>query len=176
MILKNGTITLRELVWQDWQGVHSYAQKEIVCRYQPWGPNSQNESQTFVQQALNDSNQRPQTRYVFAVMYEQEMIGAAEFNRRDLNNLTGEISYIIHPDYWERGIATTVAKLLIQYGFLHHHLHRIFATCDPRNIGSTRVLEKSGMLREGRIREHMKLHDGWRDSYLYSVLEQEWEG
>jgi len=36
------------------------------------------------------------------------------------------------------------------------------------------VLEKVGMAKEGRIRENFLFKDGWRDSLLYSILEQEW--
>jgi RimJ/RimL family protein N-acetyltransferase len=72
------------------------------------------------------------------------------------------------------GYATEVSKLLIEFGFETLNLHRIFATCDPRNVGSYKVLEKIGMTKEGRIREDLLLKDGWRDSLLYSILEQEW--
>ncbi len=62
---------------------------------------------------------------------------------------------------------------MLGFGFRTLRLHRIYATCDPRNIGSAKVLEKVGMQKEGRMRENLKLKDGWRDSLLYSVLEQD---
>ncbi len=46
---------------------------------------------------------------------------------------------------------------------------------DPRNIGSAKVLEKVGMVYEGKIRENIFINDGWRDSLLYSILAHEWE-
>ncbi len=73
------------------------------------------------------------------------------------------------------GFATEVSQMLIRIGFEELNLHRIFATCDPRNIGSKKVLEKNKMTKEGRIRESLLLKDGWRDSLLYSILEQEWK-
>lgn len=114
-----------------------------------------------------------ETRYVLAVRLKQNglLIGAGEINIRDTSN--GEISYILHPDYWNQGIGTDVGRLLLTFGFQTFDLHRIYATCDPRNIGSTNVLEKIGMKQEGRLREVLKLKDGWRDSLLYSVLEQD---
>jgi RimJ/RimL family protein N-acetyltransferase len=54
-------------------------------------------------------------------------------------------------------------------------LHRIFATCDPRNTASAHVLQKVGMRLEGRLRDTMLIRDGWRDSLVYSVLEHEWQ-
>ena len=56
------------------------------------------------------------------------------------------------------------------------NMHRIFATCDPINIASSRVLDKVGMIKEGRLRENLLIKDGWRDSLLYGILEQEWLG
>lgn len=76
--------------------------------------------------------------------------------------------------YWDKGNATEVAKLLVEFGFSTLNLHRIFATCDPRNLGSAKVLEKIGMTYEGRIRQNLLLKDGWRDSLLFSILKHEW--
>jgi RimJ/RimL family protein N-acetyltransferase len=50
----------------------------------------------------------------------------------------------------------------------------VYATCDPRNAGSARVLTKIGMTYEGRMRETVLIRDGWRDSDLYAILDREW--
>lgn len=174
--LKSERVNLREMVEKDWLDVHKYASQEKVCQYQPWGPNSEQESEDFVKQVIFDAKKEKRSRYVFAITLNEngKMIGAGEINIRDWNNRVGEIAYIINPDYWGLGYATEVGKVLIPFGFSQLHLHRIFATCDPRNIGSSRVLEKVGMTKEGRIREDLLIKDGWRDSLLYSILEMEW--
>lgn len=170
-------VILREMEETDWIDVHKYASLEKVCQYQPWGPNSEQESLDFVLQVLIDAKKESRSRFVFAIIIKEseEMIGAGEINIRDYTNRTGEIGYIVNPQYWGKGFATEVAELLISYGFTELKLHRIFATCDPRNIGSLKVLEKVGMSEEGRMREVLLLKDGWRDSLLYSILEREWE-
>jgi RimJ/RimL family protein N-acetyltransferase len=70
-------------------------------------------------------------------------------------------------------VATAAARHLIQIGFGEHNLHRIFATCDPRNTASAAVLRRLGMHYEGRMRETALIRDGWRDSDLYSLLAHE---
>ncbi len=45
----------------------------------------------------------------------------------------------------------------------------------PRNVASSKVLEKTGMTKEGRMREDLLIRDGWRDSFLYSILVHEWD-
>ncbi|WP_252503863.1 GNAT family N-acetyltransferase [Sporosarcina sp. Marseille-Q4943] len=173
--LKSERVILREMEENDWKGVHKYASQEKVCQYQPWGPNSEQESEGFVKQVIKDAKKEPRSRFMFAVIDKEsgEMIGAGEINIRDFSNRVGEIAYIVNPQYWGKGYATDLAKLLIAYGFNDLKLHRIFATCDPRNIGSSRVLEKVGLIKEGRMRENLLLKDGWRDSLLYSILEHE---
>ncbi|MCG7342564.1 GNAT family N-acetyltransferase [Sporosarcina sp. ACRSL] len=174
--LQSERITLREMEEKDWIDVHKYASQEKVCQYQPWGPNTEQQSKDFVKQVLIDAKKEPRSRFVFAIIVREsgDMIGAGEITIRDYSNKVGEIAYIVNPQYWGKGFATEVAKLLIAYGFNDLRLHRIFATCDPRNIGSSKVLEKVGMSKEGRIRENLLLKDGWRDSLLYSILEHEW--
>ncbi|MGN7313127.1 GNAT family N-acetyltransferase [Alkalicoccobacillus gibsonii] len=47
-------------------------------------------------------------------------------------------------------------------------------TSDPRNKGSERVMQKIGMVWEGRLREDLLLSEGWRDSLIYSILARDY--
>ncbi|WP_282940238.1 GNAT family protein [Paenibacillus sp. RC67] len=176
IILAGSRIYLRELKFTDWTDVHAYASQESVCRFQAWGPNEEEQSQLFVKQAMEDAEQLPRTRYVFAIMERatEKMVGSGEFNIRSVTDKSGEIGYIVNPEYWGQGFATESAKLLVDFGFKEFQMHRIYATCDPRNVGSSKVLFKIGMTQEGRLRDAMLIKDGWRDSFVFSILEHEW--
>ena len=169
-------IALRELTRDDWPDIHAYASLPEVCRFQAWGPNTPDESRVFVERAIASADEEPRSRFALAVLLANttRAIGMGELSVRDAGFRTGEIAYVLHPEYWGRGLATEVAQFLLRFGFREMHLHRIFATCDPRNLASARVLKKIGMLYEGRMREVMLIRDGWRDSALYAVLEDEW--
>ena len=52
-------------------------------------------------------------------------------------------------------------------------LHRVWATADPENVASIRVLEKLGMRREGVLRRNVFVRGAFRDSAVYSVIEDE---
>ncbi len=45
------------------------------------------------------------------------------------------------------------------------------AGCAVDNIGSIKVLEKVGMIKEGRGRQLLSLKNGWSDNFEYSILE-----
>ncbi|KZE68870.1 acetyltransferase [Fictibacillus phosphorivorans] len=176
-MLKTDNISLRELVCEDWKAIHQYASQEIVSQYQPWGPNSENDSISYVSEVIEESKKVPRVRFAQAIIETNsgKLIGAGELMIKSIINREGEIGYIIHPDYWGKGYATEAAHLLLKLGFTNLNLHRIFATCDPRNQNSEKVLRKLGMTFEGRIRESILLKDGWRDSLIYSMLENEWK-
>jgi len=59
-------------------------------------------------------------------------------------------------------------------GFEVLGLRRIWAECDTRNAGSYGIMEKLGMRREAHLRQDKRSRDGWRDSYLYAILAEEW--
>lgn len=175
--LNGSRIDIREMKETDLIDVHAYASQPMSREFQPWGPNTLKQSNAYIKEVLEDAKQEPRSRYVFSIIekVEEKLIGAVEINIRNSHNQEGEIGYILHHDYWGKGYATEAGNLILEFGFTTLKLHRIFATCDPKNSSSSRVLEKIGMTLEGRLREHLRIKNGyWRDSLLYSILENEW--
>ncbi|MEU4245211.1 GNAT family protein [Actinoplanes sp. NPDC026619] len=165
-------VRLRPLLFDDWRAVHGWAKLPESSRYQGWGPNTEAETQSFVREASALWHSRPQTSFPHAILAGDDVIGIADLHVRSA--VAGEIGYGIHPGRWGHGAATAAALELLRQAFGAHGLHRVYATCDPRNLASARVLVKIGMRYEGRMRETMRIDDGWRDSDLYAILEQEW--
>lgn len=62
------------------------------------------------------------------------------------HELPGEIEliYALAKPYWGQGLATEAAQAMLRYGFETFHLPRIYATVDPDNTASVKVIEKSG--------------------------------
>lgn len=168
-------IRLRGIELTDVDAVHSWARLPEVSRFQAWGPNTEAETREFVEAAVAAWYEEPPSRFKFlAVSDDDVVIGGGELSIRNRTHRQGEISYIVHPDRWGRGVGTAIGRELLRVGFEQHGLHRIYATCDPRNVGSERVLRKLGMTYEGQLREVELISDGWRDSKLFSLLESEW--
>ncbi|UTI85508.1 GNAT family N-acetyltransferase [Mammaliicoccus sciuri] len=46
------------------------------------------------------------------------------------------------------------------------------AGVQPTNIGSVRVLEKAGMIREGLNRSNVRINGEWKDHYLYAIVNE----
>jgi len=165
----------REFSLDDWPMVHDYASRPEACRYQPWGPNSPDDSRPYVEMAVTSAREQPRSSYILAVVLAAtgRVIGAGALQVRNRRSRSGEIAYIIHPEQWGQGYAT-VAGVLLEFGFTTLGLHRVSGVCDPRNTASGCVLHKAGMQYQGRLREALLLRDGWRDTALYSILEQDY--
>lgn len=178
-VLLNGErVVLREVTPDDWQAVHAYSTLPEVFVFQPWGPNSPEETRAFVDSIVEARGVVPRGRFALAIVHRTTdgLMGVCELRIKNCRFGIGEIGYSLHPRYWHQGYATDAAKLLLHFGFGVQHLHRIQATCDPRNEASARLLQRIGMQYEGRLRGTMLIRDGWRDSDLYSILVGEWRG
>jgi len=141
-----------------------------------WGPNSEDDSKNFVQRVVASQKEKPRRSFTLAVTLREKntLIGACRISISDPQNREGSIGYIYNRDFWGRGYGTEAARAILDFGFDQLGLHRISAWCDVDNIASSRIMEKNGMQREGRLREFRSHQGKWRDSFLYSVLEHEW--
>ena len=167
-------LRLRPIVLADWPAVHSWARLERACRYQAWGPNTAAETQAFTEQAVSSWATGDPQWMVYAVEVDGEVCGLGDLTIRSARHRQGEIGYGVHPDRWGAGLGTRIGAALLHIAFVERGLHRVSATCDPRNVASARILAKLGMTYEGRMRGTMLLRDGWRDSDLFAILATDW--
>lgn len=168
-------VQLKPLRMTDWTAVHSWAKLPEACRYQPYGPDSEEQTRAFVTAAVNAWNDRPQSWFVYAAHVDGQVLGLGQLDVK-AKHRQGELRYVAHPRVWGRGIGTAIGSSLLRIGFEEMDLHRMYGTCDPRNTASATVLKKLGMTFEGRMRHTMLIRDGWRDSELFSILDNEWRG
>lgn len=79
------------------------------------------------------------------------------------------------PQVWRTPVNTECKLLLFRHAFETLNLIRVFFKTDARNQRSQRAIERLGAVREGTLRAHRILPDGFvRDSVYYSVLAGEW--
>lgn len=86
-----------------------------------------------------------------------------------------EIGYWLGVPYWGRGYMSEAARRVTAFGFAELGLHRVQATCLPRNPASARVMEHLGMRREGLLRGYVRKDGVYEDLLMYAILRDEWE-
>jgi RimJ/RimL family protein N-acetyltransferase len=173
MQLQTDRLLLRHWQPNDWVAVHEYAADLAVIAFMSWGPNSEAETKVYIDTSRAQYEERPQRDFELAVVEREgdAVIGGASIHITSVENREAYIGYTLRHESWGRGYATEIAQRLLRFGFGELHLHRIFATCDPRNQRSRHVLEKIGMAQEGHFRENVWMRGTWRDSLVYAILE-----
>ncbi len=176
MSLSTKRLIVREFNENDWQAVHEYSSDPQVVRFMSWGPNTEEETQAFVRRVVASQAAKPRIRYEFAVILRSKdrLIGNCCLLISSPSHREGWISYVFNPRFWGERYASEAAKILLRFGFTKSKLHRIFALCDPENMASRRILEKIGMQQEGYLRKNLLIKGRWHDSFLYAILEDEW--
>jgi RimJ/RimL family protein N-acetyltransferase len=157
--------------------VHEYASDPQVVRFMSWGPNTEEETREFIQKSIDYQKEIPRVNYSLAVVLRDgnRLIGSCGIYESNIQNREGWIGYCLNRQFWGQGYATEAARALLEFGFTHLNLHRIFALCDTANTASAHVMEKIGMQYEGRFRENLQCRGAWRDSLLYAILDREWK-
>lgn len=98
-----------------------------------------------------------------------ELIGFCGFRFFYDNPPELQLLYGLSPQYWGKGLATEVAKAMIQYGFTEHKFEQIISATDVENIASARVMERIGMNFTQRINKE------GLDVLYYAISREEYQ-
>lgn len=136
-------------------------------------PENKEETKSIIEPWIAENNLSKIKNYTVAIQNksDNEFIGLFGLKIGNEKYKRGEVWYKILPQFWKKGYATETLNAVLNFGFETLKLHRIEAGCAVDNIGSIKVLEKAGMIREGRKRQVLPLKTGWSDNFEYSILE-----
>jgi ribosomal-protein-alanine N-acetyltransferase len=108
--------------------------------------------------------------YCVVIKPEMKMIGTVDVHTVRFGDV-GEIGYIINKRYWNRGIVSEAVQILISVMFHHCGFSRIEIQHNAENIGSGRVIEKAGFIKEGTYRKRKYEPElGHRSDYHFYAI------
>ncbi|MET1259895.1 GNAT family protein [Flagellimonas sp. DF-77] len=176
MTLESKRLKLEEVSWADVTEIHLLHSFDAVAEYNTLPiPKSIEETKGAIKHLVEAKVTKPRKFYLWKIVLKSTgaFVGIAGMTLSLDQFSIGEIYYKLMPSFWGKGFATEVSKRLIKSGFEDFKLHRIEAGVDTENIASIRVLEKSGMTREGRRRKILPIRGKWRDNFHYAILEDD---
>jgi ribosomal-protein-alanine N-acetyltransferase len=175
-MIETDRLILRELTEEDYAAVHAYGSDLEVVEYLPWGPNTEQVTQDFIERNLERAAAEPRLEFVFAVVPKEsdDPVGTVGIYLPTGDSHRAMLGYAYGKPAWGRGYATEASLAMVEMGFDILGLKRIWASCDPDNTGSARVLQKCGMTLEGQLRNDQNIRGVLRDSLVWGILEPEW--
>lgn len=127
----------------------------------------------MMERAVTVAAEEPRGEYYLAIteLDGDQVVG---FVRLELTGVkAAKLGLAVHHDHWRKGYALDAAYTLMAYGFDKLGLHRITAAVGPANSASLALVDRLGFVQEGCLRDHVFTNGAWRDSVLFSILEDE---
>ncbi len=176
MNLESIRLNLIEITWDDLADIHKLHSFPEVDEFNTIGiPVNMNDTKEIIRPFIEGRTLTPRKLYTWKITIKEsgEFIGLTGITLSCDKFRLGEIYYKLIPNHWGKGFATEVVRTLIKSGFENLNLHKIEAGVAIENIRSIKVLEKSGMIREGLRRKTLPIRGNWVDNYLYAIVEDD---
>lgn len=165
-------LLLRRIITADALAILTLRSLEIVMQFiDREKPKDIEDAKAFV--ALIDERIESNNGINWAITLKDDpafLIGIIGFWRTIKQHHRAEIGYMLHPDYWHKGLMKEAVEKVIDYGFGPMQLHSIEAHINPGNIASAKLLEKTGFVREAYFKEDFYFRDRFIDTAIYSLL------
>ncbi|XP_031497558.1 uncharacterized protein LOC116262358 [Nymphaea colorata] len=164
---KEVCITLRPFELTDLSDVMAWVADDRVaqwCRLDAF--HSREDAQSFLESSLIA---HPWAR---PICLSGRPIGQMTFKQgSDIERCRGEIGYALAYEHWGKGIATEALKMAVNAIFCGFpEIQRIDAVVIDWNVGSQKVLEKAGFVKEGLLRKYRLKKGETLDMFVYSIL------
>jgi [ribosomal protein S5]-alanine N-acetyltransferase len=82
----------------------------------------------------------------------------------------GMVGYSLDKGQNGKGYMTGALKSIVDFGFDQLKLHRIEAGVMPHNIGSIKILEKTGFQKEGIAKKYVMINGKWEDHQILAII------
>jgi [ribosomal protein S5]-alanine N-acetyltransferase len=167
-------LNLREIKHEDAEGVYKLLSNPEVIKHDTF------ELFTNIKQAEDIikwfSDEFKQRRAIFwgiSLKNEPEIIGFCKCEI-EIPKVRADLGYDLRPEYWNMGMMTEVLSKIIDFAFHTLDVNRIEAAVSTENNASIRVLEKSGFVKEGILRERSYWRGSCHDMMMLSILKKEY--
>lgn len=172
-IIDYNRIRLRRPSISDAEAIFEYASDLQVARLMDWPVCADLESIVEALKKRNDQwHSGTEFYWVITLPSEDRAIGTTSCC---VSGHSAEFGYVLNRRYWGNGYATDVSRAIVEWAFSVPSIWRLTATCDTENIASARVLEKSGLSREGVLRRAIirpNISKDPRDALLYAKVRE----
>jgi len=136
-----------------------------VMRFSPHGPYSRKQTQEFIEGCLESYRLHETGLFALISKENTRLLGYCGFLFQTVDGVKEiEIGCRLHPDFWNKGLATEAFQAIRDYGFEHKGYQRMISITDAENTASIRVAEKNGFSLEKE-----SVFKGSRPVFIYSI-------
>jgi len=175
--LEGKHVRVEPLAHEHAEDLFEVGKDESIWPYMPRPPlQSVQDTHALIEQAMEVAAGGSQIPFAIIEHGSGKAIGSTRYLDIRRNDRGLEIGWTWIGTAYQRTVVNTECKyLLLRHAFEDLGAVRVQLKTDLRNVRSQRAIERLGAVREGVLRKHIMLWDGFiRDTVYYSVIETEW--
>ncbi|KAJ3116443.1 hypothetical protein HK100_001066 [Physocladia obscura] len=167
-------LLLRRYCASDIPFIHSCLSNPVVMTYWSTLPHTDlSQTEEWMNTVLtNDETQNVNGILDFIIYHKQTNQAIGKIGvYKPLDDLgSGEIGYLLHPDYWKMGLMAEAINSWVAYFFDIFGGQKLVADVDPRNTASLNLLKRAGFVETSRMSNTFQIGGEWVDSVYLSRL------
>jgi RimJ/RimL family protein N-acetyltransferase len=173
--IETDRLVLTQLHASDADALFAYRSLPEVARYQGWAPVAVEDAVGFIGSMESVAFDSPGTWFQFGIRSREsgELVGDLGVHFLEDGEQV-EIGFTLAPSWQGRGLGTEAVAGLLDHLFGTLGKHRVFASVDPRNTPSLRLLRRLGMRQEGHYVQSVRVRGEWTDDIVAAILASEW--
>ena len=164
-------LLLRQINNKDVNEIFFLRSDERVMKYLDRVPaKTLDDANEFIGKIIEQEKTNDAITWAITMKDEPALIGTICFWNILKEHYRAEIGYLLHPEYWGKGLMQEAFSEVINYGFKVMDLHSIEANVNPKNNASIKLLEKNNFTREAYFKENYFYNGKFLDTAIYSLL------
>lgn len=175
--LEGRHVRLEPLARRHAEDLFEVGREESIWPHMPRPPlKSVEDASAMIEQALEVASSGTQIPFAIIERASGRAMGSTRYLDIRRNDHGLEIGWTWIGTTFQRSVVNTECKyLLLRHAFEELGAVRVQLKTDLRNVRSQRAIERLGAVREGVLRKHIVLWDGYiRDTVYYSIIDREW--
>ena len=157
-------------MFQEWTS------NENVTRYLTWERHkSVEQTKTYLFDVIVSYEQ--DNRYSWGIELKETggLIGSIGASIKNESPRNASVGYCLGERFWNKGYGTEALRAVIDYMFYDVNVNRLEAVHSVNNPASGRIMQKAGMLKEGRLRQELIKDGKYHDCDLYALVKEDFE-
>lgn len=129
----------------------------------------------FNTQVWNSKNKQSLDKDLYMIRVKDDYIGYGGITNLTKAHFRGEISFLLNPILNENqskycDLFSTFLDLISNIAIRKHKLHKLYTETYHFRTRHIQVLENSGFIKEGVLKDHIYINGSFMDSYLHGKI------
>lgn len=165
---------LRPLRVADAAALYGYLRDPVVTELTSYPAVSLPMVEAMIERSLHRWASGEPSKWGVALQHDDQLVGTCGFNEWSQVHRWAELAYDLARAHWGTGLMRQAVAAVLEWAFQQDQVDRVHAFVRTDNRRSERLLERSGFVREGCLRNYRVCRGQPHDFYIYGLLRPEW--